>query len=86
MDGTWYARIQTTAAGIHLYELVAATTDEEQEARAQRIAELCVEYGIPEDWAGHPDRDAEGWDVSIIDGPVHPKLLAIATVHPLEEG
>lgn len=77
----WYARIETAADGIHLYELVAADTEAELVARADRVAELRAAHGIPENWV---EDDQAGWDVSVIQGPLHPKLLAIATMHPLE--
>lgn len=83
VTSTWYARIQTTVDEIHLYELAPAVTEEEMEARTRRIEELRIAHGIPEDWvAGYPP--PAQYDVSILEGPLHPKLVAIATLHPLD--
>ncbi|WP_147265170.1 hypothetical protein [Micromonospora sp. LHW51205] len=86
-----YLRLETAAAGIHLHELPDGHSDED-------LAALRARYGIPNDWQDHPDRgqpttrlpgggyappSGQGWDVSLIDGPLHPSLLAIATVHAL---
>ncbi|WP_435585825.1 hypothetical protein [Micromonospora aurantiaca (nom. illeg.)] len=85
-----YLRLETAASGIHLHELPDGYTDED-------LAALRARYGIPDDWPDHPDRgqpttrlpgggyappSGQGWDVSLIDGPLHPSLLEIATVHP----
>ncbi|MFI6332909.1 hypothetical protein ACIBBG_31960 [Micromonospora chersina] len=90
---SWYARIETTEAGIHLHPLPDSITPEDLD---QLLTELRGRYGIPDDWAEHPDRGApvtrlpggqltepagRGWGVAILSGPLHPSLLAIATVH-----
>ncbi len=80
---TWYARLQTTAEDIHVYELADATTDAELEARSQRIDALRAQHGIPDDWVGGDYPPPALYDVSVIEGPLHPSLLAAAQLHPL---
>lgn len=85
----WYARVET-ADGIHLYPL-----PEDQELD-DLLAQLRERHGIPDDWADHPDRGSpvtrmpdgtltrpagKAWDVAVISGPLHPDLIAMATVH-----
>lgn len=88
-----YLRLETAADGIHLHELPDGFTDDD-------VAELRARYDIPDDWAEHPDRgepttrlpagsytppSGKGWDVSILEGPMHQSLLEIATVHEVGE-
>lgn len=91
---TTYLRLETAAAGIHLHELPDGFTDDQ-------VAELRARYEIPDDWAEHPDRGepttrlpgggmtepaGRGWDVAVLEGPLHPSLLAMATLHDDEAG
>ncbi|SCL43393.1 hypothetical protein GA0074692_6859 [Micromonospora pallida] len=73
----WYLRIRTpTGDEIHLYEIGIAV--DPNPLVEQHLDRIRAELGIPEGWI-----DA-GWDISLLDAPLHPKLLEIAILHPLE--
>lgn len=95
---THYLRVETAAAGVHLHPLPDDLTDEQL---AGRITALQARYDIPPDWSDHPDRGSpamrlpgggmtepvgQGWDVAVLEGPLHPSLLEAATLHHAEEG
>ncbi|MFI2650211.1 hypothetical protein [Micromonospora fulviviridis] len=77
MSEVWYAQFET-ATGVHLHELPPASRDAEHQQRSALLAELREEHGIPADWLDSPDREANGWQVSLV------VFVAPITVHPLE--
>ena len=77
MSEVWYAQFET-ATGVHLHELPPAGTEAEHQKRAELLTELREQHGIPADWLDHADREAEGWQVSLV------VFAAPVIVHALE--
>jgi hypothetical protein len=76
----WHYRL-ISPDGIEIYPLPEAATDDDYDRRSRIIAELNDRHGVPEDWM----QQGQSWDVAVLEGELHPKLLAQATLHPVEE-
>lgn len=77
----WHYRLITADDDIEVYPLPDAETVADYEQRGRIIVALNARHGVPDDWfdTGH------GWDVAVLEGDLHPSLVAKATMHDADE-
>lgn len=76
MEPGWYSIVVTPDDGTHIYRLGDGY---DAEAFGPLLDRVRAAHAVPDGWVNL----GAGWDLSITEGPIHPKRLAAAdvTVH-----
>ncbi len=76
----WHYRL-ITPDGMEIYPMPVAVTPADYDRQARIIAELNARHQVPDDWM----ESGQGWDVAMLEGDLHPSLLAVATLHDIDD-
>jgi hypothetical protein len=76
----WFYRL-VTPDSIEIYPMPEAASPSDYDRRGRIIEELNQRHGVPPNWI----ESGEGWDVALLEGDLHPSLIAASNMHPIGE-